>query len=173
MVGSRRVREVACSISLIVLAWAAEARAQCDWREDYAAYRVRSVSFKAVALFGGAPETLKEQLSRHRGDFYTSDKPNAYATEVVKFFSTDPAALKYEQLVARKLKFSFKGFIYKSCVEKVAPTECEREFKGDPGGPVTQCLDVVVRRNGVAVDKGMAVFHFIFSLCAIAKMAEQ
>jgi hypothetical protein len=143
---------VACSISLIALAWAAEAQAQCDWTTDYATYKVRSVSFKVAAVFGKVPEALKLQLSRHRSDLYTSDKPNEYANEAMKFYNNDPAALKYEQLVASKLKFSFKGFLYKSCAEKVNPTECEREFKGDPGGPVTQCLDVVVQRSGVAID---------------------
>ena len=138
--------------TLIALAWATEARAQCDWRTDYATYKVRSVSVKVAAIFGAVPEALKQNLSRHRRELYTSDKPNEYANEVKDFVDNDPVELKYEKLVANKLKFSFKGFKYESCVEKLEATECEREFKGDPGAPVTQCLDVIVRRRGVEVD---------------------
>lgn len=147
-----RLIAVACATLLIALAWAAVAQAQCDWRTEYASYRVRSVSVKVAPIFGGVPEGLEQKLSRHRSDLYTSDKPNEYANEVKDFVDHDPVELKYEQLVANKLKFSFKGFKYESCVKRVDPADCQREFTGTPGGPVTQCLDVVVRRRGVEVD---------------------
>src|SRR5688572_23809888 len=93
-----RVFGIACAMFPIALAWAVPARAQCDWRTDYATYKVRSVSVKVAAVFGGVPETLKLKLARHRGDLYTSDKPNEYANEVKDFVDHDPVELKYEQL---------------------------------------------------------------------------
>ncbi len=166
-----RLFAAACTGFLIALAWPAKAQAQCDWRADYAAYRVRSVSFKVAPLFGGVPDRLKQQLSRHRGDLYTSDKPNAYMEEVKTFLASDPAEVEYEKLVSNKLKFSFKGFLYDTCVEKVVTTECESEFKGDPSGPVTLCFDVTVRRRGVAIDGlNSSPFLVLFPRATLVKL---
>src|SRR5258708_26510219 len=155
-----RLFAAGCAGLLIALAWTAQGQAQCDWRASYAAYKVRSVSFKVLPVFGGVPDALKAQLSRHRGDLYTSDKPSAYVEEVKTFLASDPAELKYEKLVANKLKFAFKGFLYDTCVQKVATTECEREFKADPGAPATLCFDMAVRRRGVAID-GLNTLPFL------------
>lgn len=166
-----RLSAAGCAGFLIVLAWPARAQAQCDWRANYAAYKVRSVSFKVAPVFGGVPDRLKQQLSRHRGDLYTSDKPSAYMEEVKSFLATDPAQLEYEKLVGNKLKFSFKGFLYDTCVQKVSTTECESEFKGDPSGSVTLCFDVVVRRRGVAIDGlNTSPFLVLFPRATLVKL---
>jgi hypothetical protein len=166
-----RLFAAACAGFLIALTWTTTAQAQCDWRASYAAYKVRSVFFKVAPLFGSVPDRLKKQLSLHRGDLYTSDKPNAYMEEVKNFLGSDPAELEYEKLVSKKLKFSFKGFLYDTCVEKVVSTECESAFKGDPNAPVTLCFDVMVRRRGVAIDGlNTSPFLVLFPRATLVKL---
>jgi hypothetical protein len=110
-------------------------------------------------------------MSRHRYELYSSDKPNEYANEVKDFIDNDPIELKYQQIVANKLKFSFKGFKYESCVKKVDPADCQRDFSGTQGPAVTQCLDVLVRRRGVEVDAlNTAPYLVLFPRSTLVKL---
>jgi|GEM_PF-2054749 len=126
--------------------WTNTARAQCVDSSQVNNFKVRSVKLRT--LFGLIPKDLAQLLDTHRGESYSSDKASQYLGEIRKFYSTDPAQQKYEQLIANKLKLSIKaGRTWLECVEKIDADECEKAFPGN-----TECVDVTIKRYFVDVD---------------------
>jgi hypothetical protein len=130
---------------LTIAWWTSTARAQCVDSSEVTGFKVRSVKLKA--LFGLVPKDLAASLEGHRGDTYSADKASEYIHEIRRFFASDPAQQKYEELIANKLKVSVKaGQTWLSCVKKVEANECQ-QATGNP-----QCVDVTLKRYFVDVD---------------------
>jgi hypothetical protein len=139
------------SALLIVLAWAVPAQAQCVDGSKVQGFKVRSI--KVQTLFGKIPDALQQQLDGHRGDGYSADQAITYIREVTKFIDEDPVQQKLQKLIANKLKFSVKAAYYDvGCLHPVGVAECQASFKNDPGGPVTQCVDVTLNGKNLELD---------------------
>src|SRR5688572_24589513 len=129
-----------------MMCWTSSARAQCVDSSQVNNFKVRSVKFKT--LFGLVPQDPAQQHQGHRGDDYSAQKASDYIGEIRRFYSTDPAQLKYERLIANKLKLSIKaGRTWLECVEKIEPGECQKALPG-----TRECVDATIKRYFVDVD---------------------
>jgi hypothetical protein len=139
-------RQVFLLVTLLSIASATAASAQCVDSSEVNGFKVHNVKFKT--LFGRIPDELSELLDSHRGESYSAARASQYINEVVKFHDTNPLQHKYEQLIANKLKLSLKaGVTELQCVRKVSAEECRRSF-----GDTSECVDVTIARYFVEVD---------------------
>jgi hypothetical protein len=122
----------------------------CADETAVAGFRVRSVTVQA--RFGRAPQQLRDQLARHRGESYSSDKASEYLGEVRKFLGEQQSQVDDAVFgLTRLIKFSISTKFYDVCPLVVSEAQCLAEFKDGPT-PVNQCVDIVVRTTAVQLD---------------------
>jgi hypothetical protein len=133
-------------VLLMVVVCVSAVHARCVDSSEVNGFKVRNVRFKS--LFGRTPDTLRQLLDSHRGEFYSAARASQYINEIVAYHDKDPAQQKLEQLIANKLKLSLKGGVTElHCVEPRSPDEC-KEALGDS----SECVDVTIGRYFVEID---------------------
>lgn len=153
MLSGRLVPRLFCALCLFVAALqATSARAQeCQDSAAVNGFRVRSL--KLEAFWSRTPQSLNDQLARHKGDVYSISKDIEYINEVRTFLAERPSVIDNFLFGVNKLnKLSIDAKFYTLCPIRVPEPDCEAAFKNDPAAPVKNCIDAVVKTKALHLD---------------------
>ncbi|MES2732329.1 MAG: hypothetical protein V4714_11285 [Bacteroidota bacterium] len=153
------------SLYLLLLhwAWASPAQAQCTGNDlaDSQKYIVRSVTVET--LFGRAPQALKDQLAKHRGELWSGDNRENYRREVKEFFQKNETSIDEDRSfgINQQNSLYVQSTFLNDCVQIVPVANCQSMPPDSAGNPVLKCVDVIIKIKVLPINTASLGANFL------------